>query len=130
MEGRPPREAVMRLSTFVAALALAAPLAFATETAREASAPLRHADNDLLPYAEGGVAIRAGEDFERFSVAVESVGEDVSLRVLLSDDYDGFVEVGTLPPGSSNRQLVKTTLEDGVLPLGVEHVSALSGRAV
>jgi hypothetical protein len=120
----------MRIRTFVAALALAAPLAFAAEDVREAGAPLRHADNDFLPNAHGGVGLRSGPDFERFSVGVEGVGEDASLRVLLGNGEAGFVEIGTLPAGSSNRQLVRTTLEGGELPLGVAHVSELSGRGV
>jgi hypothetical protein len=120
----------MRIRVFALALAFAAPFALATEDVREAQAPLRHAENDLQPDAHGGVGIRSGPDFERFSVGVEGVGEDVSLRVLLGNGDEDFVEIGTLPPGSSNRQLVRTTLEGGELPLGVEHVDSLSGHGV
>ena len=120
----------MRMRTLVAVLALAAPLALATEDVREAGAPLRHAENDLQPNAHGGVGIRSGPDFERFSVGVEGVGEDVLLRVLLGDGHENFVEIGTLPAGSSNRQLLRTTLEGGHLPLDAAHAADLSGHGV
>lgn len=120
----------MRFRSLVAAVALVAPLAFAAEGVREASAPMRHAENDLQPYAHGGVGIRKGSDFERFSVAVEGVSELVTLKILVGDGHENFVEVGTLASGFSNRVFLRTTQEGGHLPLDAAHVADLVGRGV
>ncbi len=120
----------MRFRSLVAAFALAAPLAFAAEGVREAESALRHAENDLQPHAHGGVGIRTGSDFDRFSVAVEGVSEVVTLKILVGDGHENFVEVGTMPAGLSNRVFVRTTQEGGHLPLDAAHAADLSGRGV
>ena len=80
----------MRFMTLVAAVALLAPLAFAAENVREASAALRHAEGGYLPTAHGGVGIRTGSDFERFSVGIEGVSELATLKILLGDGHGEF----------------------------------------
>ena len=120
----------MRFMTLVAAVALLAPLAFAAENVREASAALRHAEGGYLPTARGGVGIRTGSDFERFSVGIEGVSELATLKILLGDGHENFVEIGTLAPGLSNRHFVRTTQEGGHLPLDAAHAADLSGHGL
>ena len=120
----------MRFMSVVVAALFVAPLAFADDGVQEAGAALRHAENDYQPSARGGVGIRTGSDFERFSVGVEGVSELATLRILLGNGRDEFVEIGTLAAGSSNRQFLRTTMEGGRLPLEAARSAELSGRAV
>jgi hypothetical protein len=120
----------MRITSFIAAFALGAPLAFGADAVHEAGADLHHADGGYLPNAAGNVGIREGSDFQRFTVTVREVGGDATLIVQLGTEHDQFVDVGTMAATAAGRILNLTTLEGGHLPLDVAAVHELSGHAV
>lgn len=119
----------MHLRPFVAVLVLATTFAFASDV-REAAAPMRHAENDFQPHAHGGISIREGSDFDRFSVAVEGVSELVTLSVQMGDGHEHFNTIATLEAGLSNRHIDMKTTGGGHLPYEVAHVADLVGRGV
>jgi len=119
----------MRFTFLVAAVALVAPFAVASDV-QEAASQMHHADGAWQPDAHGGISIRTGGEFERFTVGVEGVSELVTLTVQLGDGHEHFSDIGTLASGYSSRHLEFTTLSGGHLPGDAVHAGDLSGRGV
>jgi hypothetical protein len=120
----------MRFTAVVAAALFVASFAVAGDAVREAAAPMSHADGGWQPSAHGGMSIRTGGEFERFSVGVEGVSELVTLTVQLADAEHHYHAIATLAAGSSHRRVDFTTLEGGHLPGDAVHAGDLSGRGV
>lgn len=113
-----------------AALAAVAVVAFADGTVREAVSALVRPDGAPQGDAHGSCDVRTGPDFERFRLVVEGVNADRALVVLMGDGHETMNRIGELPAGARARTLLRTTLEGGELPYGVESVRALAGRRV
>jgi hypothetical protein len=113
-----------------AAALFAAAAAVGGEGVREAVSELRRPEGAPQRDARGTCDVRTGSDFQRFRISVEGVNEDGGLVVLLGDGEERLSVVGEMPGGSRARVLLRTTLEGGELPFGVDAVSALSGRRI
>ncbi len=113
---------------FLVLVALSTPLAFAT-TAREVSGDLHHADGGYLPNAHGGVNIRDGSDFQRFTVTVGGAGDGVTLTVQIAQ-HDQFSTLGAMSPAATGLVFNVTTQNGGQLPLGATSTTQLSGDAL
>jgi hypothetical protein len=119
----------MRWTPYLAAVAVVS-FAFAETVVQEAVAPLSRPDSPPQPDAHGACDIRTGPDFERFRVVVEGVNAEGPLRVFLGDGHETLNQVGEMPAGSRVRTFLRTTLEGGELPYGVESVRALAERRI
>lgn len=120
----------MRLAPFFAALVFAAPFAFAASEVREAEAPLSRPDGAPLVEAAGACDIREGSDFQRFRLTIRGVGGETPLNVFMGDGHERLVRIGEVPFGAMPRTFLRTTLEHGELPFGVETVRTLVGRRI
>ncbi len=120
----------MRLAPLFAALVFAAPFAFAASDVREAEAPLSRPDGAPLVEAQGACDIREGADFQRFRLTLRGVGVDTPLDVFMGDGSERLVRIGEVPSGAAPRTFLRTTLEHGELPFGVETVRTLVGRRI
>lgn len=110
------------------AAALVSVVAFAETGVREAVSELRRPEAATYREAFGTCDIREGSEHQRFRVTVGGVG--VALRVYLGDGHENLNLVGEIASGTGTRSLLRTTLEGGELPYGVESVRALQERRI
>lgn len=121
----------MRLATSLAAVAVCAPLAVAAEIpVREAVSELERPDHAPFGDARGACDIREGGDFQRFRVAVEGVGGDAHLHVLLGDGHEQMHGIGSMTHTGHAHVLHLTTLEGGALPYHADSVRTLAERRI
>ncbi len=122
----------MQRTLLLAMLTAAAPWALAGEVTGvcEAGAELSRPDSPPMAEAHGAVWLRDATDSQKIAVVVEGVDASRSLIICMTNAEGQYKVVGEMPAGSANRKWVRTTLQGGELPFGVEKVALLSGRGV